>query len=87
MNKLNLKTELTPLFQLLKTSVFNEQPIDDVKFDLQKMYVNFMASDYAEDSMIRQSTTKSYIQVLKLLACIENPQDPSGKVRATFIIQ
>jgi hypothetical protein len=63
MLKNNFKEELQEKFKVQTAKL--------VKSDLEKMFLNYMCSDEAEDSLDRQSATISYKILKKILDSID----------------
>lgn len=61
---------------LLESKIFDVCPIQDVINDNQRVYMDFMCSEAAEDSFLRQTVTVSHQLNMKLLACIQSKADP-----------
>lgn len=73
-NKSNNAIEATQI-ALLEEMIFGMCPIQDVINDQEELYTNFMCSDAAEDTMVRNHKTATHKTVMKLLACIQTKGD------------
>ena len=65
---------------LLEKKIFWVAPIQECIDDHIEMYTNFMCSDAAEDTTVRNHITVTHKTVMKLLGCIQMAIDPDGEV-------
>jgi hypothetical protein len=79
--------EILSVLSVIKDKIFNGHEVKDASSDFRKMYLNYMCSEQADCSAERQSATVTFLAIIKLLSCLEEPQDPGAEVYGKFTIK
>lgn len=72
---------------LLEKKIFWACPIQDVINDQHEMYTNFMCSDAAENTMVRNHKTATHQTVMKLLGSIQAHIDPNNEIVISYTVE